>query len=1124
MNPRSLNFILLMTAVFFVAPAFAVEAPTLPKNKIDFEKQILPLFKANCFDCHDENTQESKLRLDRKAALLRGGDSGEPAIIVGQSAKSHLIKLVRGEEAGHLMPPDEQDRLSTEQIRMLETWIDQGAPWPGPNGVVKQETQTTDHWSFQPLANVTPPTIKDDWITGGIDAFVLQKLHDKQLTHNPTADRRTLIRRLSLDVLGLPPTPAQVQQFVNDASPDAYQKLVEQTLASPHYGERWARHWLDLVRFAETHGFETNRERPNAWPYRDYVIQSFNSDKPYDLFIKEQIAGDSFGNPLGTGYLVAGPYDLVKSPDINLTLMQRQNELDDMINTTGTAFLGLTLGCARCHNHKFDPITQTDYYSMQAIFAGVKHGDKKLPVPDSRQKKLQLHQQELAKLQTELEQYLSKTVARQFTFIDDIPTTNGANNKPAQVKLLQPLAGRGTNPAGTARGEQRAPGSPRHSANLSGGSYSWWKNQPDKPVIAWKPQVRGDYHIWLSWGAGFETHSSDARYVLDHDGNPETTDDWDQVALVDQKKFADGSKPSARKPLWSGFYHAGVFTLTENEALLLVGGKSGSALTADAVLFEAATPSGLAHQPAKPNFRKPVQATHNLERIHPVETKFIRFTIHATNGGQPCLDELELFSRGTNVALAELGGVAACSSALPGYPIHQLKHINDGKFGNSHSWISNESGKGWVQIELAQPTVIDRIEWARDREGKYGDRLPVDYVIEASLNGTDWETIAGSSDRLPHSLPQSTLNAASVAYRFDHLPPEQAKAGQQLLEELKQVQDKLSVLQKTPTVYAGRFSQPGPTHRLYRGEPLAKREQVTPDAPEIFTNLNLKADAPERERRKRLAEWIASPKNPLTARVMVNRIWQFHFGQGFVTTPSDFGAGGVAPTHPELLDWLAQELITNNWSLKHIHRLILNSATYQQSGKPNPQAIQIDAASQYWWRFPPRRLEAEPIRDSILAITGVIDLKQGGPGFSAFEVDAENVRHYHPKKTYGPEDWRRMIYMTKVRMEQDSVFGLFDCPDAATTVAKRSRSTTPLQALNLFNSAFLLQQADLFAKRLETDQPNDIAAQVRLAFELCFSRPPTKTEQTEAIAFISQHQLPAFCRALLNSNELLFIQ
>ncbi|QDV20991.1 Planctomycete cytochrome C [Gimesia panareensis] len=1101
--------------------AIAKEPQESAKQNIDFEKQVLPLLQAKCFDCHNADTQESKFRLDRKAALLRGGDSGEPAIISGNSAQSHLIKLVRGEEAGLLMPPDESERLSPEQIQLLADWIDQGAPWPGPNGVVKQVKQTTDHWSFQPLAKVTPPEIKDTWVRNGIDAFILEKLQQKQLTHNPRADRRTLIRRLYLDLLGIPPTPAEVERFVKDDAPDAWQKLVSATLDNPHYGERWARYWLDLVRFAETHGFETNRERPHAWPYRDYVIQALNSDKPYDQFVKEQIAGDSFGNPAGTAYLVAGPYDQVKSPDINLTLMQRQNELDDMINTTGTVFLGLTLGCARCHNHKFDPITQTDYYSMQAIFAGVQHGDRRLPVPSSREKEIRQKQTRIAELKSELEQYRKRPESRRFVSIDDqLPPTEAAS----QLEVLQPRAGYGANPGGTERGAQNDPGSATRSPNLSGGKYSWWKNQPGKPLVAWKPDLAGDYRLWLSWGCGFETHSSDARYVLDRDGDPATTDDWQEIAQVDQKRFADGTKPERRAALWSGFYQAGVVSLEPQNALLLVGGANGTAVTADRVIWEAVSPSQSDQSLAKPGFRKSVQATHNVERFSPVATRFVRFTIHATNQSAPCLDELEIFSGGQNVALASAGSKATCSSALPGHPIHKLEHINDGKYGNSHSWISHENGGGWIQIELPQTTTIDRIEWARDREGKYSDRLPVDYVIEVSNTGQDWQTIAGSSDRLPLSLPANMLKAANAAYRFDDLPPKQARVGKQLLADLKREQSALESLQKTDTVYAGQFKQPGPTHRLYRGEPLAKREQVSPNAPAIFTDLDLKTSAPEKERRTLLAEWIASSENPLTARVIVNRLWQFHFGKGLVTTPSDFGAGGVPPTHPELLDWLAQELIAHNWSLKHVHRLILTSATYQQSGQPNPQALKVDAASQLWWRFPPRRLEAEPIRDSILAITGVLDPQMGGPGFSAFEVEAENVRHYHPKKTYGPEDWRRMIYMTKVRMEQDSVFGLFDCPDAATSVAKRSRSTTPLQALNLFNSRFLLQQADLFAQRLEREHPGDLGAQVKRAFELCYSRPPTETELAESVQFIKAEQLPAFCRALLNSNELLFIQ
>lgn len=1119
-----LLFLSLLLNLSFVTQVICDETTPASEQTVNFEKQILPIFQAKCLDCHDENLQESEFRLDRKTALLRGGDSGEPAIILGDGKKSHLIKLVRGEEAGHFMPPDEDERLSAEQIQLIESWIDQGAQWPGPDGVITKEKLTTDHWSFQPIAKVTPPKIDDSWIINGIDAFILKKLQEKQISHNDVADRRTLIRRISLDVLGLPPTPRQVQQFLKDDSPDAYRQLVESTIQSPHYGERWARHWLDLVRFAETHGFETNRERPNAWPYRDYVIQSFNEDKPYDLFVKEQIAGDSIGNPIGTGYLVAGPYDLVKSPDINLTLMQRHNELDDMINTTGTTFLGLTIGCGRCHNHKFDPITQTDYYSMQAIFAGVKHGDRNLPVTPSQQKEIDQIENQIAKLKRSLEKYLQKATPSQFVFIDDEPPAMELNAQRPHVELLKPITGHGTNPVGVGRGEQNDPGDFQRSPNLSGGKYSWWKNQPEEPVIAWKPGIKGEYRVWLSWGCGWETHSRDARYVLDHDGNPETRDDWEQVAMVNQKNFADGSEPPRDQALWSGFFHAGVFTIQENEALLLIGGETGTALTADVVLFETVDQSKLAQAPVRPSFRQPVHPKQNVERIAPQEAKFVRFTIHATNASEPCLDELAIFAGDKNVALAQAGAIATCSSALPGYPIHQLKHVNDGKYGNSHSWISHEKGKGWVQIELAELSLIDRIEWSRDREGKYTDRLAIDYVIEASVSGKNWKTIASSRDRLPLSLPTSTLESEATVYRFDHFSPQQAKAGKSLLSELNAAREKLDSLRKTPAVYAGQFVQPGPTHRLYRGEPLAKREQVVPDAPEIFTELNLNENSPEKLRRKKLAEWIASPENPLTARVMVNRLWQFHFGQGFVTTPNDFGSGGVPPTHPELLDWLAQELISHNWSLKYIHRLILNSATYQQSGKSNPQAIQVDAASQYWWRFPSRRLEAEPIRDSILAVTGVLDLKAGGPGFSAFQVDAENVRHYHPKSTYGPEDWRRMIYMTKVRMEQDSVFGLFDCPDAASPVAKRNRSTTPLQALNLFNSSFLLQQAELFSKRLESEKPNDLSSQIDLAFELCFSRLPTQTERDEAIRFITEHQLPAFCRAILNSNELLFLQ
>ncbi|MBA2117681.1 DUF1553 domain-containing protein [Bremerella alba] len=1092
---------------------WGVELPPAAEKQIDFQRDIFPLLEAKCHDCHGEFGQEGNFRLDRKSSVLRGGDSGEPGIVIGKSEESHLIRLVAGLEADLRMPPDADDALNDQEIALLRAWIDQDAPWPGPHGVVEEEKRTTDHWAFQPVVPIEVPQVESDWARNPIDHFILAKLNERGLQPNPVADRRTLVRRLSLDLLGLPVAPDAMKSYLRDEDPDATDRIIHQMLESPYFGQRWATHWLDLVRFAETHGFETNRERPNAWRYRDYVVRAFNEDMPYDQFIREQIAGDSFDAPIAMGYLVAGPYDQVKSPDVNLTLMQRQNELDDIINTTSTAFLGLTVGCARCHNHKFDPILQTDYYSMQAIFAGVNHGDMNLPLSEEAQQKVQTLRSKVAQLEIELSPFVARVDGGRFVLIDDDPQNAGE-----AVKRLSEIAGVGSNRKGKARGQANDSGDTNQSPNVSGGKYSWWKHQADKAVFAWAPQATGKYRIWLSWGCGYDTHCQDAQYVIDRDGDPSTHGDWEEIAIVNQQHFANGEVSLKNEPLWSGFFNAAVATLDSDDQILLVGGSTGSALTADVLLLEHVQDLDEKTSP-QPIFREALDPAGNVERIEAQEAKYVRFVIEATNRGNPCLDELAIYSGDQNVGLADQGGVPTASGSLKGHPIHKLKHINDGRYSNDFSWIA-DSKTGWVQIELPQTYMIDRIEWSRDQEGKYTDRLATLYRIETSLDGMQWRTVAHSSDRLPTAAP--TMPAEKI-YRFDHLPAEQAAAGKAWLDELQHVQTQLKSASKPDRVYSGTYKQPGPTHRLYRGEPLEKREQVPPNAPEIFTSLPLAADSSEADRRKELAQWIASPENPLTARVMVNRLWQFHFGKGLVDTPSDFGAAGIPPTHPGLLDWLAAELIRNDWSLKYIHRLILQSATYQQSSRPNSAGLKVDGGTEFLWRYPPHRLEAEPIRDSILAVSGVLDLSMGGPGFSAFQVEAENVRHYHPKKSFGPEDWRRMVYMTKVRMEKDAVFGQFDCPDAATSIAKRTRSTTPLQALNLFNSPFLLQQAELFAQRLKNEaaQPE---AQIALAIELCYGRPPTQQEQDTSHEFIQQQGLTAFCRALLNSNEFLFIQ
>ena len=912
-------------AVVVIAPQTGAAA----EPAVSFQRDVRPILSSHCFECHGADTQESKLRVDRRADLLKGGKSRHAAVVPGRSAESRLLLLVSGKDKKLSMPPDGA-RLSAREIETLRRWIDQGAPFgeaaadPGPSA---------EFWSFKPVRVGRPPVVpQNDPLAGSpVDAFVGQKLRAAGLPPSPPADRRTLIRRLYLDVLGLPPSPEEIAQFAADSDPAAWNRLVDRVLASPHFGERWARHWLDVVRFAETDGFETNVERPNAYPYRDYLIGAFNSDKPYDRLIYEQLAGDSVGEDAATGFLVGGPCDKVKSPDPVLTRMQRQDELSDIINTTGTAFLGLTLGCAKCHNHKFDPIPQRDFYAVQAVFAGVQHGERSL----------------------------------------------GSADQPQRVMRRQQV-----------------------------------------------------------------------------------------LAQIERT----------------------------SQALRKLG------------------------------LRPPVDPRRNDEQFPPVHTRRVRFTIHATNdGSEPCLDELQIFAAGPsglleNVALASAGARVAVSSVFPGSSFHKREHLNDGRFGNERSWISNERGKGCVIVEFPRESTISQIGWGRDRSGAYKDRLATDYLVEAETADGRWTKIASSDGRLPADLTDPT--AASFAKGLSSQDAQRAAA---LLAELVRLRGEREAVSLTARVYSGMFEQPDPVRRLYRGDPGSPREIVNPGAIATIGPLEIPAAAPERERRIALAGWIARPQNPLTARVMVNRLWHYHFGRGIVETPSDFGHNGGRPSHPELLDWLAGELVRSGWSLKHVHRLILTSATYRQLSAPRVDGLKVDASARLLWRFPPRRLEAEAIRDSMLTASGVLEERMGGPGFSPFQPNTNYVRVYRPKEQFGPSEWRRMVYMSKVRMEQDSVFGAFDCPDAGLIAPRRTQSTTAVQALGLFNSRFTEEQADLMAERCRHEAGSGAAPGVQRAFELAFGRQPDEVESRAAELLVARYGLPSLCRALFNANEFLFL-
>ncbi len=985
-------------------------------------RQVEAILARQCISCHGPEKKKGGLDLSRRTTALAGGKSGD-AIVPGEPDDSLLVEKIAAGE----MPPKEP--LSREQAAAVRAWVAAGAPYASEP--LSPPRAGALWWSFRPIASVAPPEIKGldaAWIKTPIDAFILAGLKARGLRPSPPASRATLIRRVTFDLTGLPPTPEAVDAFMADGDPMAYEKLVDRLLASPHFGQRWGRHWLDVVRFGESEGYETNMPRPAAWPYRDYVIRAFNRDTPFTRFVFEQLAGDTLATGDGqfgwgerkhdaaaraagrvwsshgaldhaqsasaceaadqagadwltqaaTGFIVGGTHDIVGNQTLEGMLQQRADDLDDMITATGTTFLGLTIQCARCHDHKFDPIAQKDYYGLQAVFAGVKHGERDLAVPD------------------------------------------------AASRL-------------------------RESAAISA-----------------------------------------------------------ELARIEAS--LDGFEPLAR--------------------------------------------SGC-DQPARPM----VNPRRNVERFTPIKSRMIRMTILATNDQtEPCIDEIEIYTAISgdqssapprNVALAGAGGQASASSEYPGSGLHKVAHLNDGRLGNGRSWISRVPGKGQLTIAWNQPELIERVIWGRDRQEVYRDRLATEYYIESALEPGHWQIIASSRDRTgdgqgrpPHSRsqlravgrasvpaapPQISVRKQNVSdpglgVRVTESDPNAPHQMTILAERQARLRERLGELGPTIKVYTGTFGQPGPTHILVRGDPTKKGAEVRPSSiAAIKPLLDVDPKLPEAERRRALARWIADPGNPLPARVMVNRVWHYHFGRGIVATTSDFGFNGSAPSHPQLLDWLAAAYISAGWRQKPIHRLIVTSSAYRQSSRLDPAAKEIDRDNRLVGRMNSRRLEAESIRDAILATSGRLDTRMGGPGYNIWEKNTNYVAVYRPRGELGPDTFRRMVYQFKPRSQADPTFGAFDCPEAALVAPRRNVSTTALQALNLLNSRFVVQQAAYFAERLMREAGPDPAQQAERGFQLAFGRAPSDAERTAAMALIRSHGAAAFCRALYNANEFVYI-
>ncbi len=922
---------MILTKLYFPVVSILLAFIGANAAPVDFVREVRPIFEARCYDCHSGDTRKSGLRLDVKAAALKGGDNHGPDIVPGKPGGSPLIHFLTTGNEDEIMPP-KGGPLSPAEIALITRWVAEGAVWPDGVDEVTLE-DPADHWSFKPLL----PAPAD----ATIDRFIDAKLAEHGLRRSPPADAAILLRRLSLDLTGLPP-----EAVIGDRSPppilpgspftDAeWSEIVELFLSSPHYGERWAQHWLDVVRYADTHGFEVNTERPHAWPYRDYVIDACNADTPYDRFIREQIAGDALGVDAATGFLVTAsvllPGQIGK--DEASKRLARQDSLDEIVTNVGQSFLGLSIGCARCHDHKFDPITAKDYYAMQAFVAGVEYADRELRTPAASQAK--------------------------------------------------------------------------------------------REAVALR----------------------------------------EEVASIDRRLL--GFVPLA---------------------------KSGAT-------------------------RAMVSARQNLDRFPPTRAKRIRFTILATNRLEPCLDELEVFGEsGENLALAVRGAKVTASGEKIVADRHDLKYLNDGRYGNSRSWMGNAPAGSWVEVEFPDETTIDRVIWGRDREGRFKDRLATAYRLEVAGSDGAWRTVADASDRRPYE--EGAEDKAD--FSTEGLSPAEAAEAKALREKRDRLEGQAKAKEVAILAFAGKFREPDVIRLLRRGDPEQAQEAVPPMVPAALGKLVLDPNTPEQQRRLALADWIASPDNPLTARVMVNRIWQGHFGTGLVSSPNDFGNNGMPPSHPELLDWLAAEFIRSGWSVKHLHRLMVMSATYRQGSAPRPDGAEKDADNRLLWRFPSRRLEAEVIRDSILEVSGRLDPKRYGRGFDLFDKRG-GLSGFAPVESPSGEGLRRMIYAHKVRREPEAVFGAFDCPDAGQGIGQRRESTTPIQALNLFNSRFTLEQAAAFAERVGHEAGEGAEARIRHAFRLALLRDPAPAEIADILPVVNQHGIAVLGRALFNSNEFLFL-
>lgn len=1020
------TFFKIRSAVSMVFGAFFLATfldPSITEAQVEFRSQVAPLLASRCLECHAGENPKGKLDLTSPESLSLGGDSGET--LIGDKLDGSLLwSRVESDE----MPPEHP--LNAAEKSILRKWIQGGGKWIGPS--IDRFAYSTDSragrdwWSLQPVGDINPPALSDKfsvdweaatWAVNEIDQFVARKLIENKLQPSPRSSPRSLVRRVYFDLIGLPPAPSVVERFEKNPSEVAYQEIVSGLLQSDHYGERWGRHWLDVVRFGESDGFERNNPRKNSWPYRDWVIKALNDDMPYDEFVRLQLIGDQVKGGIegaaATGFWVAGVHNTVVGGSKRMKLLARQDQIEEVLATVGQTFVGLTVNCARCHDHKFDPITQKEFYRMASAISGLGYGEK-TEVSAVDTKAVQSIEKELAKIQEQL-----KTLEDQ-----------------ARQEIM----------AARKKGTVETP-------------------VPPKPFAKW--DFDSDLHDSVSGLKGRAVGNArieGGALVLDGNSFVETM----PVKLMVKEKTLE--------------------VLVQLDNLEQRGGGVISIETLGGTVFDSIVYGER-------------EAGHWM----------------AGSNGFARTDSFQAVSESQAVQKPVLVSIVyQADGTIIGY-----------RNGKQYGTAIGKSG-----LQTFQPGNSEFIFGLRHKPGGAGRSLKGKIYSAAfydrALSPSEIAAIAGDPSKY---VPEEQI--------VKWLSPDARVTREKLKRQSTRLNAERSslVARANQKIYTLRAGGGATTHVLLRGDPENVGELVSPGAVAavngVSGDFNLPPNAPDTLRRGKLATWITHADNPLFSRVLVNRVWHYHFGIGIVDTPNDLGFNGGRPTHPDLLDWLAGNFKKNGLHLKGLHRLIVSSATYRQSGYPDENHLakmsidprQVDVGNRLFWRMNPRRLEAESIRDAMLAVAGKLNRQMGGPSFEDVSIIGNNgTTYYSPIDVDGPQYFRRTVYRFNPRGGRSALLDTFDCPDSAATAPRRAVTTTPLQALSLLNNSFVLKMSDYFAERVQTEAGKDSVGQVVLAWRLALGRVPRAAEEKMAIEFVEKHGMNALCRALFNVSEFVAIE